>query len=159
MTALWGGEGPVRYDYFNLGDHQVFRDHEPLLYPAPACGDGGHFYYREEKRSFTKLEEVERRATQAIRKKQPLIFHWRGGPLTRETLEELLALLERQAAGRGLHVRAEVNRPQAVLSVTFPAEPPSRPAPSRNPTRERPSEPSSTEEHGTCDTTLLPWRA
>lgn len=119
-----GGEGPVRYDYFNLGDHQVFRDHEPLLYPAPACGDGGHFYYREEKRSFTKLEEVERRAAQAIRKKQPLIFHWRGGPLTRETLEELLALLERQAAGRGLHVRAEVNRPQAVLSVTFPEERP-----------------------------------
>ena len=47
--------------------------------PRPAA-TGGIFIYREEKRSFTKLEEVERRAAQAIRKKQPLIFHWRGGP-------------------------------------------------------------------------------
>lgn len=32
-----------RYDYFNLDDKNIFRDHEPLLYPAPAGNEGGHF--------------------------------------------------------------------------------------------------------------------
>lgn len=31
------GEGPIRYDYFNLDDRRIFRDHQPLVYPAPAC--------------------------------------------------------------------------------------------------------------------------
>ena len=29
----------IRYDYFNLDDKQIFRDHEPLIAPAPACTD------------------------------------------------------------------------------------------------------------------------
>ena len=37
--------GP-RYDYFNLDDTKIFRDHRPLLYPAPPCTDGGQFYYK-----------------------------------------------------------------------------------------------------------------
>lgn len=36
-----------RYDYFNLDDKAVFRDHEPLIAPAAACTDGEHFYYKE----------------------------------------------------------------------------------------------------------------
>ena len=44
----------IRYDYFNLDDKQMFRDHEPVLYPAVNCSDGNHFYYREKKLSFTK---------------------------------------------------------------------------------------------------------
>lgn len=39
--------GEIRYDYFNLDDKAVFRDHEPLIAPAPACTDGDHFYYKE----------------------------------------------------------------------------------------------------------------
>ena len=30
------GEPEIRYDYFNLDDKAVFRDHEPLIAPAPA---------------------------------------------------------------------------------------------------------------------------
>ena len=37
-------EGGIRYDYFNLDDKAVFRDHEPLIAPAPSCTDGDHFY-------------------------------------------------------------------------------------------------------------------
>ena len=33
----------IRYDYFNLDDSQIFRDHEPLIAPAPHCGDHEHF--------------------------------------------------------------------------------------------------------------------
>ena len=46
----------VRYDYFNLDDRRLFRDHEALVYPVPACADGGRFYYREAKLSFTRPE-------------------------------------------------------------------------------------------------------
>ena len=119
-----GRDGPVRYDYFNLDDRSIFRDHEPLLYPAPACTDGGQFYYRTKKLSFTKPEEVSRRALQAIRKKQPLIFHWRGGYLTRAVLKELIALLEETAVEKGCHAQVKLNWPQAVLQAEFPLQPP-----------------------------------
>ena len=33
----------IRYDYFNLDDQQIFRDHEPLIAPAPHCNDHDHF--------------------------------------------------------------------------------------------------------------------
>ena len=42
----------IRYDYFNLDDSQIFRDHEPLIAPVPHCGDHEHFYYKEKKLSF-----------------------------------------------------------------------------------------------------------
>ena len=41
----------IRYDYFNLDDQQIFRDHEPLIAPAPACTNHDHFYYKEMKSS------------------------------------------------------------------------------------------------------------
>ena len=48
----------IRYDYFNLDDKAIFRDHEPLIAPAPACTDSDHFYYKEKKLSFTKQEDA-----------------------------------------------------------------------------------------------------
>ena len=33
----------IRYDYFNLDDKKIFRDHEPLIAPAPVCTNGDHF--------------------------------------------------------------------------------------------------------------------
>lgn len=119
-----GGDGVIRYDYFNLDDKKIFRDHEPILTHAPACTQGDRFFYREQKLSFTKQEDVGRRALQAIRKKKPLIFHWRGGYLTRDVLGELVALLERTAQEKELHAQVKVNWPQAVLQVSFVPQPP-----------------------------------
>ena len=116
--------GEIRYDYFNLDDRRLFRDHEALVYPVPACADGGRFYYREAKLSFTRPEEVAGRAAQAVRKGKPLVFHWRGGPLTGEVLGELAALLEEAAARKGRHAAIRLNRPQAVLEVHFQEAPP-----------------------------------
>ena len=116
--------GMKRYDYFNLDDRRLFRDHEALVYPVPACADGGRFYYREAKLSFTRPEEVAGRAAQAVRKGKPLVFHWRGGPLTGEVLGELAALLEGAVARKGRHAAIRLNRPQAVLEVRFPEAPP-----------------------------------
>lgn len=115
-------EAAVRYDYFNLEDKQFFRDHEPVLYTAPVCEDGGSFYYKEKKLSFTKLEDVAKRAEQAAKKKKMLVFHWRGGHLNQETLLELSALLEQAAAQRDMHAKIGLNRPQAVFTVEFMAK-------------------------------------
>lgn len=117
-----GHDGVLRYDYFNLDDKWLFRDHQHLIYPAPACVDGDHFYYKESKRSFTKIEDVCKRAQMSIRKDLPFVFHWRGGYLTREVLSELVKALEETAQKRGKHAAVSYNWPQAVLSVRFPAE-------------------------------------
>lgn len=114
-----GGDGVIRYDYFNLDDKKIFRDHEPILTHAPSCTQGDRFYYREKKLSFTKLEDVNKRALQAIRKKKPLIFHWRGGFLTREILQDLVRLLEQAGQEKGVHAQVKVNWPQAVLQAAF----------------------------------------
>ena len=118
-NTLGHGE-TLRYDYFNLCDKAFFRDHEPVIYPVPVCEDGDRFYYREKKLSFTKPEDVEKRAAQAIRKGNPLIFHWRGGYLTREVLQELLKCLGSAAEAKERHARVSLNWPQAVLQVQFP---------------------------------------
>lgn len=116
-------DGTVRHDYFNLDDTQLFRDHEPVMYPAPVCEDGTYFYYREKKISFTREEEVMKRARQAAKKGREFLFHWRGGYLTREVLSRLLGFLEDAAAEYGRHARVSLNWPQAVLQVTFPEQP------------------------------------
>lgn len=114
--------GIIRHDYFNLDDRHIFRDHEPAMYPVPACEDGSRCYYREKKRSFTKMEEVEKRALQAIRKGKPFLFHWRGGSLNRDMLEELLRLLQDAARQKGCFAKVGLNWQQAVFYVEFPTQ-------------------------------------
>ncbi len=118
-------DGVIRRDYLDLDDSRLFRDHQPLLYPAPACTDPGAFFYRAQKLSFTRVEDVVKRAGMSIRKDLPFVFHWRGGPLTREVLAELTAELEAAAQSRGRHAAVSFNYPQAVLQVRFPKELPS----------------------------------
>lgn len=110
--------GAARYDYFNLDDSHIFRDHEPLVLPAPACTDGRAFYYHSV--SLTKLEDVEKRAAQALRKKRStFLFHWRGGGLNRELLLQLQAIAARLAQEKGLQASSSVNVSQAVLQFRF----------------------------------------
>ncbi len=109
----------IRYDYFNLDDKNIFRDHEPLIAPAPACPDGSHSYYREKKLSFTKIEDVYKRALQAARKGREFTFHWRGSYLTREVLADLVDQI--QAAGKTRDKKAIItlNWPLAILRFHF----------------------------------------
>ena len=88
----------MRYDYFNLSDKQIFRDHEPVIWKVPACEDGDSFYYKEKKLSFTKYEDVRKRSSQAVKKGKTFIFHWRGGYLTKEVLHDLLQIFHEEAA-------------------------------------------------------------
>lgn len=112
--------GGLRYDYYNLDDAKIFRDHRPLLYPVPACTDADGFYYRANHLSWTKYEEVRKRVEQALRKKKErLTFHWRGGCLTRDVLAELCRIIGETAAKRERGASVSVNWPQAVLQVTF----------------------------------------
>lgn len=109
----------INGQYYHLDDKNIFRDHEPLIAPAPPCPDGNHFYYREKKLSFTKLEDVYKRALQAAKKGREFTFHWRGGYLTREVLADLVDQI--QAAGKTRDKKAIItlNWPQAVLRFHF----------------------------------------
>lgn len=109
----------IRYDYFNLEDKSIFLDHEPLIAPAMKCTDGDHFYYKEKKLSFTKTEEVYKRALQMAKKGRILTFHWRGGYLTKTVLEELLDLIEKAGAEKGKKPRISLNWPQAVIRFGY----------------------------------------
>ena len=109
----------IRYDYFNLDDSQIFRDHEPLIAPAPHCGDHEHFYYKEKKLSFTKKEDVYKRSLQAVKKGRVLIFHWRGGYLTKEVLKELLELIRKAGDEKDKTAMVSINWPQAVIRVQY----------------------------------------
>ncbi len=113
------GKDEVRYDYFNLDDKSIFRDHEPLIVPAPACIDGDHFYYKEKKLSFTKKEEVYKRALQAAKKGKMFTFHWRGGYLTKTGLEELLELIQKAGEEKGKRAKISLNWSQAVIRFAF----------------------------------------
>ncbi len=109
----------IRYDYFNLNDKNHFRDHEPMIAPAPVCKDGDRFYYKEKKLSFTKTEDVYKRSLQAAKKGRPLTFHWRGGYLTKAVLEELLESLVKAGESREKVAQVSLNWPQAVIRVEY----------------------------------------
>ena len=113
----------IRYDYFNLDDKNIFRDHEPLIAPAPSCANGDHFYYKEKKLSFTKQEDVKKRALQAAKKGKLLTFHWRGSYLTKQVLEELLEQIAEAGKERGKTPHVSLNWSQAVLRVRYMEEP------------------------------------
>ena len=116
-TLTAGGE--ARYDYFNIADASIFRDHEALVWPVPACTDNTAFYYVRKKLSFTKLEEVRNRVSQAVKKNRSLTFHWRGGYLTRDVLKEICAILEDEGAKKNKAPVLSLNWPQAVFRVRF----------------------------------------
>ena len=109
----------IRYDYFNLDDGHIFKDHEPLIAAEPHCTDHDHFYYKEKKLSFTKTEDVYKRSLQAAKKGKTLTFHWRGGYLTREVLNELLRLIRKVGEEKNKTAVVNVNWPQAVLRLHY----------------------------------------
>lgn len=114
-----GAGAQIRYDYFNLCDKSIFRDHQPLIAPAPECTDAAHFYYREKKLSFTKVEDVYKRALQTAKKGKTFTFHWRGGYLTREVFGELLEQISGAGRERGKSARVSVNWQQAVIRFDY----------------------------------------
>lgn len=114
-----GNPEEIRYDYFLLNDKQIFRDHERLVWKMPVCEDGDRFYYKEKKLSFTKMEEVQKRAAQAVKKGKTLLFHWRGGYMTREIVQEFLQIFKEEAEKKGKHAKVFLNWAQAVVKVQF----------------------------------------
>lgn len=112
-------EQGIRYDYFLLADKQVFRDHEPVIWQVPECGDSDSFYYKAKKLSFTKMEDVRKRSAQAVKKGRILTFHWRGGYMTKEVVQEMLDIFEEEAVKKSKHAKVALNWPQAVVRVSF----------------------------------------
>lgn len=119
-----GRYGQMRFDYYNLDDKMMFRDHEPLIYPMPPCTDGSHFYYKENRLSLTKMEDVAGRLGAVLRKKQPyFVFHWRGGALNRDVLEQIAQISSEAAKAKGKYIRLSVNYRQAVMELAVLDQP------------------------------------
>lgn len=114
-----GNPREIRYDYFLLPDQQIFRDHERLVWKMPVCADGDRFYYKEKKLSFTKMEDVQKRSAQAVKKDRPLLFHWRGGYMTREIVREFLQIFKEEGAKKEKYAKVSLNWAQAVVRVEF----------------------------------------
>ena len=117
-----GNPDEIRRDYYNLNDKQIFRDHEPVIWRMPVCEDGSATYYQEKKQSFTKYEDVRKRAMQAAKKNKKLLFHWRGSYLTREVLNNLLDIFKEEAERKGKFAYVSLNWSQAVMNVSFETE-------------------------------------
>lgn len=106
--------GEKRYDYFNLDDRRIFADHQPPVYPLPRCDDDKGFYYRSI--SLTKTEDVENRFAQALRKNRVhFIFHWRGGGLNKQIIQELISGCSREAEKKNKKISCSVNITQSVI--------------------------------------------
>ena len=117
-NSLGKGER-IRHDYFNLSDTQILRDHEPVIWRTPVCEDSEHSYYREKKLSFTKYEDVRKRAAQAVKKGKEFLFHWRGGYLTKEVMKDLLIIFDEEAKKKSKNAYVSINWAQAVFLVVF----------------------------------------
>ena len=117
-NSLGKGER-IRHDYFNLSDSQIQRDHEPVIWRTPACEDSDHSFYREKKLSFTKYEDVRKRAAQAVKKGKEFLFHWRGGYLTKEVMKDLLIIFDEEAKKKSKNAYVSINWAQAVFLVVF----------------------------------------
>lgn len=115
-------EDVLRHDYVNLSDKKIYRDHEPSIWKIPACTDNDNFYYKEKKISWTTLDEVRNRTGQAVRKDKPLLFHWRGGYLTNDIINELLDIFDSEASKKGKTAHSSINLAQAVFCVRFTHE-------------------------------------
>ena len=117
-NSLGKGER-IRHDYFNLSDSQIQRDHEPVIWRTPVCEDSDHSFYREKKLSFTKYEDVRKRAAQAVKKGKEFLFHWRGGYLTKEVMKDLLIIFDEEAKKKSKNAYVSINWAQAVFLVVF----------------------------------------
>ena len=119
-----GRYGQNRFDYFNLEDKKIFRDHRQVMYPVPACTDGNRFYYKENRLSLTKTEDVGKRLRTAIRRKQKyFVFHWRGGYLTREILQEIIGEAAQAAEEKGRYIKMSFNYSQSVIQLVIEDKP------------------------------------
>ena len=65
------------------------------------------------------MEDVQKRSARAVKKGRTLIFHWRGGYMTREIVQEFLKIFKEEAEKKGKHAKVSLNWAQAVVKVQF----------------------------------------
>ncbi len=61
--------------------------------------------------SWTTLDEVRNRTKQAVKIQKDLLFHWRGGYLTKEVFADIMRIFSEEAAKKEKH---------AVVSDMYP---------------------------------------
>ena len=115
MTTLWADMGPPDSIISIWGTGNCSETTRSFSIP-----DSGSFYYREQRLSLTKEEDVARRLKTALRKKQPyFVFHWRGGKLNRELVRFFYEEACRTAEEKGKFAALSVNVPQSVIEIAI----------------------------------------
>ena len=77
------------------------------------------FYYKEKKLSFTKTEDVYKRALQTAKKREECLHSTGGGYLTKAVLDELLDLIQKAGKEKQKNARISSNWPQAVIRFDY----------------------------------------
>lgn len=108
--------GLRRYDYYNLSDGEIFRDHRALVYPAPACTDAAGSYYRQVQLYAADGEALEKLLRLAKHKRKNVLAFRCDAPY-----EEIARISGEIAARRGKTARLSMNPAQRVFLLTFGA--------------------------------------
>ena len=111
--------GIKRYDYFNITDTDIARDHEPSIYTLPACDRNDMTYYRRSRIAVTKESTLKSSLEKAAKRKKEYLFQWRGSYFTREVLKSFCGMITQIAEEADCAATLSVNMPQAVMYVRF----------------------------------------
>ena len=111
--------GIKRYDYFNITDSDIARDHEPSIYALPVCDRTDMTYYRRSRIAVTKESTLKSSLEKAAKKKKDYLFQWRGSYFTREVLKSFCDMITSVAEEADCAAMVSVNMPQAVMYVRF----------------------------------------
>ena len=116
--------GIKRYDYFNIPDADLYRDHEKSIYALPVCDRSERTYYRMNRIALTKESTLKSSLEKAAKKKKDFLFQWRGSYFTREVLRSFCDMITAAADEAGCFAVVNVNMPQVVMYVRFSGEDP-----------------------------------
>ena len=111
--------GHVRYDYYNISDSAVFRDHEASIYPVPCCSADDESYYMKKKMVFSDLPKLEERLKQKAQKRTSFTFQLRDELLNNMTAEQMIGIIDGISGNCGCISFIGGNWKQGVLSVRF----------------------------------------
>ena len=110
----------VRYDYFNVPDSVMFRDHGELDFPAPKCVSGD----RDQYQSIDDVNGIESALLSASKGSHTAAFRIRTVPGAEELKEKILEVTRSDSKLRRFgSFSFSINQTSGVVAVTFKAPP------------------------------------
>ena len=112
--------GARRYDYFGLGDAEIFRDHRAPVYAVPACTESLDWYRSARLTAGTPEALAKLLARLGKRRGNVFLFQW-DAPDGALPVDVIARVCTGFAAARGKAARLSCNRTQRVVLFTTAA--------------------------------------